>query len=89
MTFLIFNGAGKAQGRNRSVKKEEKQVVEPVILDPANPVIPISTEETSTIEPANRDTAIEGNTYDQSDQRWWHGAKIYFAVIGRPCNQTL
>ena len=70
MTFLIFNGAGKAQGRNRSVKKEEKQVVEPVILDPANPVIPISTEETSTIESAN--TAIEGNTYDhyQPDQRW-------------------
>ena len=69
MTFLIFNGAGKAQGRNKSVKKEEKRVVEPVILDPANPVIQISTEETSTIESANRDIAIEGNTYHQSDQK--------------------
>ena len=80
MIFLISNGAGKAQGRNRSVKKEEKQVVEPVILDPANPVIPISTEETSTIDSANRDTAIEGNTYTISLTRGGSMEQIFILL---------
>lgn len=52
---------GKTQGRNRSVKKEGKQVVEPVILDPANPILPITTEETSTSEATIGDTTIEGS----------------------------